>query len=500
MTEQRVHHLLEKQRVERPEAIALRDHDGVEYSYEALAHAVDWMSMDLAARGLRAGDRLLVVAENCAAQVGLVLAASQLDAIAVPVNARMTEHELHRIANHADPRLSVYLGNVSGPARTHAEIGDAVHWDTPLGALLISPEVRQALPEPVRDDAKQIAVLLYTTGTTGTPKGVMLSHGNLLYGGKTSALMRGLVPEDLILGVLPMTHVFGLASMCVGGLAAGSTLWLMPRFSASAVIDALEAGVTVLPAVPQIHASIMAEASRRGLDHAPGGYIRYVSSGAAPLDPEWKRMAEAFYGIALQNGYGMTETSAGVTLTTNPIGVPDVSVGRALPNVELRLGSVGEDGVGEVLTRGPHVTPGYFHNEQATQEAFDADGFLRTGDLGRLDDAGNLHIAGRSRELIIRGGFNVYPPEVEAALNDHPKVVQTAVIGRTTEGGNEEVLAFCQVARESDVTEADLLEHVVDRLSPYKRPSRIVIATELPAAPTGKILKNKLLGVFADRL
>ena len=160
----------------------------------------------------------------------------------------------------------------------------------------------------------------------------------------------------------------------------------------------------------------------------------------------------------------------------------------------------GEDGVGEVLTRGPHVTPGYFRNEQATQEAFDADGFLRTGDLGRLDDAGNLHIAGRSRELIIRGGFNVYPPEVEAALNDHPKVVQTAVIGRTTEGGNEEVLAFCQVARESDVTEADLLEHVVDRLSPYKRPSRIVIATELPAAPTGKILKNKLLGVFADRL
>jgi acyl-CoA synthetase (AMP-forming)/AMP-acid ligase II len=500
MTEQRIHHLLEKQRAERPEAIALCDHGGTEYSYDTLGQAVDWMAAELTARGLRAGDRLLVAAENCAAQVGLVLAASRLDAIAVPVNARMTEHELHRLASHADPRLSVYLDHVSGPARTHAEIADAVPWDTPLGALSISPNALPTQPEPVRDDAQQIAVLLYTTGTTGTPKGVMLSHGNLLYGGKTSALMRGLVPGDLILGVLPMTHVFGLASMCMGGLAAGSMLWLMSRFSAGAVIDALEAGVTVLPAVPQIHALIMAEAALRGMDHAPGGRMRYVSSGAAPLDPEWKRKAEAFYGIALQNGYGMTETSAGVTLTNNPIGVPDVSVGRALPNVELRLAASGKDGVGEVLTRGPHVTPGYFRNDQATREAFDADGFLRTGDLGRFDDKGNLHIVGRSRELIIRGGFNVYPPEVEAALNDHPKVVQTAVIGRTTEGANEEVMAFCQVARETDVTEAELLEHVVERLSPYKRPARIVIATELPAAPTGKILKNKLLEVFADRL
>ena len=500
MTERRVHDLLGQQRAAQPEAIALRDHDGTEYSYERLGQAVDWLSAELSARGLRAGDRLLIPAENAAAQVGLVLAASRLDAIAVPVNARMTEHELHRIASHADPRLVVYLGNVSGPARTHAEVADAVEWETPLGTLYISPRAMSSTPEPVRDGAGQIAVILYTTGTTGTPKGVMLSHSNLLYGGKMSALMRGMGPGDLILGVLPMTHVFGLTSMCVGGLSAGATLWLMSRFSAPAVIDALLEGVTVLPAVPQIHALIMAEAAKRELDHAPVGRLRYVSSGAAPLDPEWKRKAEAFYGIALQNGYGMTETSAGVTLTTNPIGVPDVSVGRPLPNVELRLGHVSADGVGEVLTRGPHVTPGYFRNAEATRDAFDADGFLCTGDLGRIDEDGNLHIVGRSRELIIRGGFNIYPPEVEAALNDHPKVVQTAVVGRTVEGGNEDVLAFCQVVHESDVTEAELVEHVVDRLSPYKRPARIVITTELPAAPTGKVLKNKLLEFFADRL
>ena len=237
----------------------------------------------------------------------------------------------------------------------------------------------------------------------------------------------------------------------------------------------------------------MAEAARRGMDRVPGGRMRYISSGAAPLDPEWKRKAERFYGIALQNGYGMTETTAGVTLTVNPIGVADVSAGPALPGVELRLRNLGDDGVGEVQTRGPHVTPGYFRNEAATRAAFDAEGFLCTGDLGRIDDSGNLHIVGRAKELIIRGGFNIYPPEVESALNDHPRVLQTAVIGRVVEGGNEEVLAFCQVTDLSDVTEAELARHAATRLSPYKRPARIYIATRLPSAPSGKILKNKLL-------
>jgi acyl-CoA synthetase (AMP-forming)/AMP-acid ligase II len=249
-----------------------------------------------------------------------------------------------------------------------------------------------------------------------------------------------------------------------------------------------------------MHALIMDEVSKSGRGRLPPGRLRYVSSGAAPLDPDWKRRAEAFYGVALQNGYGLTETTAGVTLTTKPPGVPDVSVGPALPGVELRLRNVGADGVGEIQTRGPHVMPGYFRNPEATAAAFDAEGFLCTGDLGRIDSDGNLHIAGRSRELIIRGGFNVYPPEVEAALNDHPRVVQTAVIGRKVEGGNEEVLAFCQADDPAVVSEADLREHVAERLSPYKRPSRIIVTTALPTSPNGKILKQKLIETFRDAL
>ena len=500
MTMTRIHHPLDAQRGVRPDAPALRDHDGQRITFAELGGIAEELAADLAARGLKAGDRLLILAENCAALVGMIMAASRLDAIAVPVNARMTEHELHRIAGHADPRLTVYLTHVSPQARTRADIADAGTWDTALGRLAIAGPFPSPVPERVSAGAGQTALILYTTGSTGTPKGVMLSHANLLFGGQTSARMRGMTPEDLILGVLPMTHVFGLTSMMIAGMVAGAELWLFPRFTAAAVVDALQAGVSVLSAVPQMHALIMEEAGARGIDRLPAGQLRYVSSGAAPLDPDWKRRAEAFYGVALQNGYGLTETTAGATLTTNPPGVPDVSVGPALPGVELRLRHAGPDGVGEIQTRGPHVMLGYFRNPEATAAAFDDEGFLCTGDLGRIDAAGNLHIAGRARELIIRGGFNVYPPEVEAALNDHPRVIQSAVIGRKAKGGNEEVLAFCQTDDPVLVTERDLREHVAERLSPYKRPSRIIVTTALPTSPNGKVLKQKLIETFRDDL
>ena len=210
MTMTRIHDPLDTQRSTRPDASALRDHDGRTFTYGELAAAVDVLAAELKARDLRPGDRLLILAENCAALVGLIMAASRLNAVAVPVNARMTEHELHRIAGHADPRLTVYLTHVSPQARTHAEIADAAGWNTLLGSLAIAGPRPSATPEPVAAGPEQTAVILYTTGSTGTPKGVMLSHANLLFGGQTSARMREITHDDLILGVLPMTHVFGM--------------------------------------------------------------------------------------------------------------------------------------------------------------------------------------------------------------------------------------------------------------------------------------------------
>ncbi len=198
----------------------------------------------------------------------------------------------------------------------------------------------------------------------------------------------------------------------------------------------------------------------------------------------------------------MTETTAGTSATRNEIGDPDTSVGPPLPGIEVAIdvnAPGGGDNMGEVMTRGPHIMRGYFRDAVETEKVLDAQGWMHTGDLGRVDEKGHLHILGRSKELIIHGGFNVYPPEVEAALNDHPGVVQAAVVGRQVKG-DEEVLAFVQVPADSDLTEAALKTFVQDKLAGYKRPARIILATTLPAAPTGKVLKHKLLDTFARDL
>ncbi len=495
----RIHQLVDRHAATRPDQPGLIDCDGTLRDFAGYAAAIDEATDLLRDHGLRGGDRLLIVAENCAATAALIFAASRLDAWAVPVNARMTGAEIARITGHATPRVVIYTCNVSPEAAAHATAAGAQEIDSGLGRLAIAgfAETEQ---EPVLDDTDQVAVVLYTTGTTGDPKGVMLSHGNLLFAARTSAEMRGMTGTDRLYGALPLTHVFGLASMLMAGAHSGAAVQLETRFRPDRLLAALQDGVTVLPAVPQMHALLMKHTAELGMTRLEGANLRYVSSGAAPLDPAWKRKAEAFYGLPLQNGYGMTESTAGVCGTRNPIGSPDTSVGPALPGIEIMIDPEARDaeGVGEILTRGPHVMLGYFHNPAETAKVLSIDGWLRTGDLGRIDDQQRLHVVGRSKELIIRSGFNVYPPEVEAALNDHPAVIQSAVIGRSR-NGNEEVLAFVQCTG-AEVDPEALKAHVAERLSSYKRPSKILIVDQLPAAATGKILKHRLLDAFAARL
>ncbi|MCR4267562.1 class I adenylate-forming enzyme family protein [Nitratireductor sp. ZSWI3] len=479
--------------------LALIDHDGCRFSWLDYAGAVREAAAVLSGAHIAPGDRVMIVAENSVAAAAFVFGASLAGAIAVPVNARMSAPELARIAGHALPRLTVWTTDVSAEAKAHAAAAGATPVAGGFGHVSIKGDAPPAVDIP---PAADVVVLLYTTGTTGDPKGVELTQGNLTFAGQASATLRGMRPGDVIYGALPMTHVFGLASMLMAGATAGAAIRLAPRFRADRLLAALREDVTMLPAVPQMHALLMQHVASLGEDKLTGSELRYVSSGAAPLDPAWKRKAEAFYGLALQNGYGMTETTAGVSSTRNPIGSPDTSVGKPLPGVEVRLDtSLGsEPGVGEVLTRGPHVMAGYFRNPQETARAIGADGFLRTGDLGRIDEDGNLHIVGRAKELIIRSGFNVYPPEVEAAFNDHPMVVQCAVIGRRVEGGNEEVLAFVQCVDPSAIDLEEMKAFVAARLTSYKRPSHIILTTQLPAASTGKILKHQLLEAFKAQL
>lgn len=479
---------------------AIITHDGRTISYAALSKAIAEARTILQDQGVKGGDRVMILAENSLSTIAFFHATSALDAWAIPANARMTFAEIQRVLEHARPRAVVCTIDVSKNAVATAKELGAGTFNGTFGEVAIATPY-DSTPEPVDPSADQVSVLMYTTGTTGDPKGVMMSHANLLFTSRISSETREIGPQDTVYLALPMSHVFGLVSTMCATLFAGGTLRLECSFSAESLFCALKEGVTVLPAVPQMHAHLMKYAQEQGLTNLGDLDLRLVSSGAAPLDPTWKREAEAFFGLPLQNGYGMTETTAGICMTHSDIGDPDVSVGVPFRGVEVRLvDATASDGIGEIEVRGGNVMKGYYKLPDVTEATIDRDGWLRTGDLGRFDDAGRLHIAGRSKEMIIRSGFNIFPIEVEAALNDHPNVVQSAVVGRQVEGANEEVLAFVQVVQGSGVTSDELRAHAATLLTAYKRPSKIILSDALPAAATGKILKHKLIDTFRDQL
>lgn len=494
----RVEEFLKERARVAPDSTALSDSSGVMWSYAEFDRASDDLADHLRAAGVQRNDRVLLLVENCAAAVATLHAAWKIGAVIIPFNARQTEGEVARVLNHATPAAIVMTAHVSPDAAAHGARMGAQEISGAFGTLLLARGSTD--PDP---DLEGVAVLLYTTGTTGDPKGVMLTHDNVRFGGMASSNLRRMTPQDVVYGVLPMSHVFGLISVLTGACYTGAHVRIEARFSAQKLYEAAMDGVTIIPAVPQMHAMVMQYTKEQGMQRLGAPRLRYVSSGGAPLDPAWKRKAEAFYELPLQNGFGMTETSSGASATDNPIGSPDISVGPITPGTEARIDAdaPGGNGVdeGEVLVRGPHVMKGYYRNEAETAKALDSDGWLHTGDLGKIDAQGHLHILGRSKELIIHGGFNVYPPEVEAALNDHPQVIQSAVVGRTKDG-DEEVLAFVQVSDSDRPDVEELRAFIKERLAGYKRPKHIVLTTALPAAPTGKLLKHKMIETFASEL
>ena len=488
-----------RDRVEKaPDSTALSDSSGVRWTYADFDRASDDLAAALRSAGVQPTDRVLLLVENCAAAVAALHAAWKIGAVIIPFNARQTEGEIAKVLNHATPAAILMTSHVSPDAAAHGARMGASEIKGAFGTIMLA----KATPDP-DPDLEGVAVLLYTTGTTGDPKGVMLTHDSIRFGGISSSNLRQMTPDDVVYGVLPMSHVFGLISVLTGACYTGAHVRIEARFSAQKLYDAAMEGITIIPAVPQMHAMVMQYTKEQGMERLGAPALRYVSSGGAPLDPAWKRKAEAFYELPLQNGFGMTETSSGASATNNPIGSPDISVGPVTPGTEAMIDTdaPGGNGVdeGEVLVRGPHIMKGYYRNEAATAAVFAGDGWMRTGDLGKIDADNKLHILGRSKELIIHGGFNVYPPEVEAALNDHPQVIQSAVVGRTKDG-DEEVLAFVQVSDTDRPDIDDLRAFVKERLAGYKRPKHIILATALPAAPTGKLLKHRMIDVLGADL
>lgn len=500
---ERVHELVATAAKDKPEGLAFINHDDRRITWAEFQSAVEAACEDLRRLGVGPGDRVVVVFENAIEVAAFYFAASHLDAAAVMVNARLTRPELDRIINHSDPSAVVFSVESSEAAEAHALEFGARACEGPYGRVAAWPRAGSVAEPVYTGGAAQVALLLYTSGTTGHPKAAMLTHSNMISAARASADVRGMRDGDMTYLALPMSHIFGLVTVHAICLAKGSAR-LEAKFDVARLYKALQEDVTLLPAVPQMHAHLFHYARAHDMPRYDRGLLRYVSSGGAPLDPAWKREAEEFYGQPLQNGYGLTESAAGICATRNVMGDPDISVGEAMLGSILRIdleapGATPDQGIGEILVGGPQIMKGYFRDPEQTAKALTEDGFLRTGDLGRFDEQGRLHIAGRTKELIIRSGFNVYPVEIEAVLTEHPDVIIAGVVGRAVEG-NEEVLAFVKAAPESGVTEAALMAYVRDRLAPYKRPERIIVADDLPAAPTGKILKAKLIETFADQL
>jgi acyl-CoA synthetase (AMP-forming)/AMP-acid ligase II len=466
-------------------------------TYAQLEALVETTRARLAALGAGAGDRVLIVLENSVLAVVAVLAAARLRAWAVPINARLSAGEVDTIRAHCSPRVTVYTAGVSAEARAHGERHGAAGDDllASLGGLIaLLPD---SAPEPASEDpAGQVAALIYTSGTSGEPKGVMLTHDNLIASSARSSRARRLSAADRVYGVLPVSHIFGLASMLLGTLHQGGRLDLVARFAPAEAASALaEDGITVFQGVPQMHARLLALAKTRARPLA-APHLRYVSTGGAPLDLALKQQIEAMWGLPLHHGYGLSETSAAVSLTTIDRPATDHSCGPPLPDVEVRIaapdGSALPHGeVGEILVRSRAVMQGYYRDPALTAAILTPDRWLRTGDLGHLGPTDELYVEGRRKELIIRSGFNVYPPEVEGVLTAHPDVALSAVLGRPV-AGNEEVVAFVQPVPGRTLSLPDLAAFVAQRLAPYKRPGEYRVLAELPATSTGKLLKARL--------
>ncbi|MEP7156218.1 MAG: AMP-binding protein [Betaproteobacteria bacterium] len=492
----RIHGIVDRQLAENGNGKALYQ-EGSYWTYRDLADNYAKVAALLTGQGVRAGDRVMIIGENSLALVTLLFAVSSLDAWAVMVNARLSAREIDTVREHCGARRTLYLVADCGEAVAHAARHTASSLDLGnAGPIEISPLNETCVPEPVHADShQQVAALIYTSGTTGSPKGVMLTHHNLLFIAAVSGSLRRIVDADHVYAVLPISHVYGLASVCLGSMFRGACLHLESRFTPQKMASALsQQGITVCQGVPAMYARLL-ELLNTGIKFSAPD-LRFVYAGGSPLDPALKRAAEARFGLTMNNGYGLTEASPTISQTRFDDHRTDCSVGRAIPGIEVKIaGTSGKDlpsgDTGELWIRGPNVMKGYYKNPAATADVVNSEGWLNTGDLASMDAEGALFIVGRTKELIIRSGFNVYPVEVEAVLNAHPEITQSAVVGRAVEG-NEEVVAFVERAPAGKISEAGLLAFAAPSLAPYKRPARIIFMTPLPAAANGKVLKHKL--------
>ena len=476
---------------------------GRKLSYLELCAATARWAQRLAALGVCPGMRVAVRVEKSVEAVLLYLACLRLGAVFVPINVASAPQEVEYVLGDCEPHLAVVAPAEHGALAPLAAWAGVTRLETlgTDGDGSLSQGLGHAadsfVPPRLAPDAP--AALVYTSGTTGRAKGAMLTRGNLASNAAALAAAWRFAPQDVLLHALPLFHVHGLFTAINTALAARASLLLLPRFEAAGVLAALGT-VTVFMGVPTHYTRLLQEPA---LDSAATAGMRLFVSGSAPLLPDTHREFLRRTGHAILERYGMTET---LMNTSNPYDGPrrPGSVGPPLPGVSVRVadpdsGVIAQqpETIGALEISGPNVFAGYWRDAAKTGEAFTADGWFRTGDLGRIDRDGYVHIVGRAKDLVISGGYNVYPKEVETELDALPGVAESAVFGVPHPDFGEGVTAAVVGQPGATLSEAALLAALRPRLARYKLPKRIVLIAELPRNAMGKVQKNALRATYA---
>ena len=470
--------------------------DSLVLSYAELRDAAARLTSLLSSFRTTAGDRVAVMLPNVPAFPIAFYGALGTGAVVVPMNPLLKSREIAYCLGNSGARVLFAWHAVAGEAvKGAAEAGARVvevH-EPDLADLLAGYSGAPATVQRAADD--DTAVLLYTSGTTGRPKGAELTHAGLTRNARLmAATLLHAAPGDVVMGCLPLFHVFGLTCAMNAAIVAGSALTLIPRFDPAKALEVIGRDkVTIFEGVPTMYAAMLHDPAAASADVSS---LRVCISGGAALPVEIMRGFEQAFGCMILEGYGLSETSP-VACFNHPGKVRKPgSIGTPVEGVQMRV--ISGDGtelpageIGEIAIRGHNVMKGYWGNPEATTEAI-TDGWFRTGDLARVDEDGYFYIVDRKKDLIIRGGFNVYPREVEEILYEHPAVAEAAVIGIPHADLGEEIAAAVKLTPGATATSAELIAFVRDQVAPYKYPRHIWIVPDLPKGPTGKILRREV--------
>jgi long-chain acyl-CoA synthetase len=476
---------------ERP-ALLLAD---TRITYAELEAATARVAGTLIERGLEPGDRVGVMLPNVPEFAIAYYGVLRAGGVVVPMNVLLKRREIEFYLGDSGAKLMFVWHSFAGEALEAAPLVGAECIVVEPG-LFDQPVSRpQPRGEIVDREAKDTAVILYTSGTTGKPKGAELTHANLTINADVSRQLFALGHEDVVLGALPLFHAFGQTCGLNSAVSAGAALAVIPRFDPATALEVIERErVTVFEGVPTMYAALLHHPEH---DRYDTGTLRVCVSGGAALAVELLREFERSFGCLILEGYGLSETSP-VACFNHPdrtrkpgsIGTPVEGVEMKLVDLHRRDAEPGE--VGEIAIRGHNVMKGYWNRPDATAEAIDPDGWFYSGDMAKVDDDGCYFIVDRKKELIIRGGYNVYPREIEEVLYEHPAVREAAVIGIPDPTLGEEVAAAVALRTGADATESEIRDFVKANVAAYKYPRRVWFVDELPKGPTGKILKREI--------